>query len=194
VVPLKPRRLRAAVSRTLLTVAAAISLWLIFAFQLFVNVDRPDVHRTDAVILLGGAGSERLPVARQVQSHFHIPVLVISQTDTLGNAAADAECKAAEFPSASLVCFRPNGLDTRGEARAIAHLVKANGWKSVTVVTSSYHVTRAERVIGQCTTAEIQMVASHPDLGLGQWLRRFVIESGGLVDVSMRPECESKGP
>jgi hypothetical protein len=33
------------------------------------------------------------------------------------------------------------------------------------------------------------MVASHPGLDLGQWLRRFVIETGGLIDVSLWPEC-----
>jgi hypothetical protein len=36
------------------------------------------------------------------------------------------------------------------------------------------------------------MVASHPDLDLGQWLRRFVIETGGLIDASLRPECANQ--
>ena len=72
-------------------------------------------------------------------------------------------------------------------------LIEANGWKSVTVVTSSYHVTRAGRLIGQCTTAEVQMVASHPALDVGQWIRRFVIETGGLIDASLRPECANHG-
>jgi hypothetical protein len=33
------------------------------------------------------------------------------------------------------------------------------------------------------------MVASHPALSPGQWLRRFIIETGGLIDASLRPEC-----
>ena len=72
-------------------------------------------------------------------------------------------------------------------------LIEANGWKSVTVVTSSYHVTRAGRLIGQCTTADVQMVASHPDLDVFQWIRRFVIETGGLIDATFRPECANHG-
>ncbi|WP_230009163.1 YdcF family protein [Microbacterium sp. Bi128] len=167
-------------------------LWLIIALQLFVNVDPLSVHRTDAVIMLGGAASERLPVARQFQADFHVPVLVISHTDTFGNRAADEACNSAAFPNASVICFRPPDLDTRGEALAISGLVKANGWKSVTVVTSSYHLTRAGRLIGQCTTADVQMIASHPDLDLAQWLRRFVIETGGLIDASLRPECANQ--
>ncbi|WP_258190872.1 YdcF family protein [Arthrobacter sp. PAMC25284] len=167
----------------------AFLLWLIVAVQLFVNTDPLTLHRTEAVIMLGGAASERLPAARQVQEKLGIPVLVLSQTDTLGNRIADAACGTATFPNPSLLCFRPPELDTRGEARAISRLVELNGWTSVTVVTSSYHVTRAGRLIRQCTGADVQMVASHPDLSAGQWLRRFVIESGGLLDVSLRPEC-----
>lgn len=178
-----------ATRRALAFIAGAFLLWLIVALQLFANTDPLTVHRTDAVIMLGGAASERLPAARRIQQDLGIPVLVLSRTDTFGNRAADAVCSGAASPSPSLVCFRPPDLDTRGEARAISRLVELNGWKSVTVVTSSYHVTRAGRLISQCTTAEVQMVASHPDLDPGQWLRRFVIESAGLVDASLRPEC-----
>jgi uncharacterized SAM-binding protein YcdF (DUF218 family) len=178
-----------ATRRALAFAAGGFLLWLIIAVQLFANTDPLSLHRTDAVIMLGGAASERLPAALRVQQDLGIPVLVLSHTDTFGNRAADGLCGSAAFPNPSLICFRPPDLDTRGEAEAISRLVSLNGWKSVTVVTSSYHVTRAGRLIGQCTTAEVQMVASHPDLDVAQWLRRFVIETGGLIDASLRPEC-----
>ena len=53
-------------------------------------------------------------------------------------------------------------------------------------------LTRAEPLQAQSTTADEQMVNSHPQLSAGQWLRRFVIETGGLLDVSLRPECADK--
>ncbi|WP_354170152.1 YdcF family protein [Arthrobacter sp. UYEF36] len=180
-----PRRFRWALAAA----SGAVMLWLVVAVQLFVNVDPLGVHRTDAVIMLGGAASERLPVAQKLQREHNVPVLVLSHTDTLGNAAADDICNSATFPRPELVCFRPSGMDTRSEAVIIADLADANGWKSVSVVTSSYHVTRAGRLLKQCTTADVQMVASHPALSPGQWLRRFVIETGGLIDASLRPEC-----
>lgn len=180
-----PRRVR----WVLAAISGAAMLWLVVAIQLFVNVDPLSLHRTDAVIMLGGAASERLPVAQTLQGELEAPVLVLSHTDTLGNAAADDICNSAAFPRPGLVCFRPSGMDTRSEAEIIADLADANGWESVTVVTSSYHVTRAGRLIQQCTTADVQMVASRPVLSPGQWLRRFVIETGGLIDVSLRPEC-----
>lgn len=179
-------------ARILAWVSGAALLWLVVAVQLFVNVDPLSVHRTDAVIMLGGAAAERLPVAQQMQRDYGIPVLVLSHTDTRGNVAADDACNAADFPNSRLLCFRPDEYDTRGEARAIGKIAEANGWKSITVVTSSYHVSRAQRLMQQCTTADVQMVNSHPQLSLGQWLRRFVIETGGLLDVSLRPECLSQ--
>lgn len=178
-----------ALAQGLVVAASVLGLWLIFAVQLFVNVEPLTLHRTDAVIMLGGASAERLPEARRVQQELGAPVLVLSHTDTPGNRMADEVCNTAEFPRPDLVCFRPGDYDTRGEAEAVGKLVAQNGWKSITVVTSSYHVTRAGRLMEQCTTAEVQTVASHPDLSPGQWLRRFVIETGGLIDVSLRPEC-----
>jgi hypothetical protein len=61
------------------------------------------------------------------------------------------------------------------------------------VVTSSYHVPRARTLIEQCTDARVSMVASEPKLDSLQWLRRFVIETGGLLDVKLHPECELEG-
>jgi uncharacterized SAM-binding protein YcdF (DUF218 family) len=181
-----------ATRRVLAFAVGGFLVWLVLALQLFVNTDPLSVHRTDAVIMLGGAASERLPAARRIQQDLGIPVLVLSRTDTAGNAAADAVCDSAVFPNPDLLCFRPADLDTRGEARTISRLVELNGWTSVTVVTSNYHVTRAGRLIMQCTTADVQMVASHPKFGPWQWLRRFVVETGGLVDASLRPECDQR--
>ncbi|MEC5191000.1 MULTISPECIES: YdcF family protein [unclassified Arthrobacter] len=189
--PLPLPALNARGKRLMAWISGAALVWLVLAFQVFVNVDPLSVHRTDAVIMLGGAADERLPVAEEMQRDYGVPVLVLSHTDTPGNAVADDVCNSSASPSTRLLCFRPGEYDTRGEARAIGRIAKANGWNSITVVTSSYHVARAQRLMQQCTTAEVQMVNSHPELSLGQWLRRFVIETGGLMDVSLRPECAS---
>ncbi|MEE2568501.1 YdcF family protein [Pseudarthrobacter sp. J64] len=167
-----------------------LTLWFIAAIFVFcLNTPGPPVEPVDAVVVLGGSSAERLPAAELMADYGQAPVLVLSRTDTPGNASADALCRDASFPNPSLVCFRPVGMDTRGEATAIAGLVRANGWSSIAVVTSSYHVARAGTLIGQCTDASVAMVATEPDLDSLQWLRRFVIETGGLLDVNLRPEC-----
>ncbi|WP_254779919.1 YdcF family protein [Arthrobacter sp. cf158] len=170
----------------------AVFLWLIAAFQFFYNPPQATPHRTDAIVVLGGMSKERLPVALELQEKLDIPVLVVSTTGLAGNVEGDALCQEnAGEGDPDLVCFRPSPLNTRGEAEALRGLIADHGWKSVTVVTSEYHLMRAGTLIGQCTSAEVQMVGSKPDLSSGAWIDRFVIETGGLIDTWMRPECSS---
>lgn len=174
------------------TLFGLFALWFTACLLLFgLNSAAPPTSPVDAVIVLGGSSDERLPVAQRFAADAGAPVLVVSWTDTPGNISADALCREAFFPNASLVCFRPAGLDTRGEADVIGKLAKANGWTSIAVVTSSYHVPRAETLIEQCAGVEVHMVASKPKLDSMEWLRRFVIETGGLLDAILNPECDS---
>ncbi len=165
-------------------------LWLIAAFQFFYDPPQATPHRTDAIVVLGGMSRERLPVAQELQQDLDIPVLVVSTTGLAGNVEGDALCQEeAGEGDPDLVCFRPSPLNTRGEAEALRALIAEHDWKSVTVVTSEYHVMRAGTLIGQCTSVEVQMVGSQPDLTAGAWMDRFVIETGGLIDTWVRPEC-----
>lgn len=178
------------VRRALITVFLTLALWLLAACQLFFNVHQPPPVRTDAVIMLGGASAERLPVAQRLKESLDIPVLVVSHTNTPGNTSADALCTDEAFGfDGALLCLNLDEKDTRGEARAIGNLVAAKGWTSITVVTSRYHVTRAGVLIRQCTTADVNLIGSTPDFNLKQWVDRFVVETGGLLDSKLRPEC-----
>ncbi|MGK3958315.1 YdcF family protein [Arthrobacter sp. R4] len=175
------------------TLFGLFALWFTACLFLFCfNSPGSPAPRVDAVIVLGGSSEERLPVAQSFAADAGEPVLVVSWTDTPGNVSADNFCRGTSFPSSSLICFRPVGMDTRGEAEVIGKLVKANGWTSIAVVTSSYHLPRSGTLIQQCTDAKVNMVASKPDLDSFQWLRRFVIETGGLIDVNLHPECTPK--
>ncbi len=167
--------------------------WFLIAYQLFANPEQTKPRKADAVIMLGGASSERLPIARDLVEAGIAPVLALSHTHSAGNVIADGVCEYPGVIPFALECFQPASLDTRGEAAAIGNLVRENGWHSVIVVTSRYHATRAKVLISQCTTADVQMIVSEPDLSPFGWLRRFVIESGGLVDANLRPECGAAG-
>ncbi|MFE4196521.1 YdcF family protein [Paenarthrobacter sp. NPDC056912] len=165
-------------------------LWLIAAFQLFFNPPRVAPQRTDAIVVLGGLSKERLPVAQELQDQLDIPVLVVSTTGLAGNAEGDELCR-EDVGDPDLLCFRPSPLNTRGEASALNKLIQEHGWKSITVVTSDYHLIRAGTLIHQCTPIEVEMVGSQPELSAAAWLDRFVVETGGLIDALVRPECSS---
>ncbi|BCW46618.1 YdcF family protein [Arthrobacter sp. StoSoilB5] len=187
--PLKIASVTRVVARALVAVMAVALLWLITAFQFFYSPPQATPHRTDAIVVLGGLSKERLPVAQELQESLDIPVLVVSTTGLAGNVEGDALCHEDDEPD--LICFRPSPLNTRGEARGLAGLIAQNGWRSVTVVTSDYHLVRAGTLMRQCTSAEIQMVGSQPELSAPAWLDRFVVETGGLIDAWVQPECSS---
>ncbi|WP_188667822.1 YdcF family protein [Tersicoccus solisilvae] len=177
----------ALVRRCLVAAAVVVLIWLATCLALFVTVDSSPARRTNAVIMLGGDSTERLPVAQSVRRATGTPNLVLSNTDTPGNASADARCAANS--SARVICFRPVTKDTRGEARAIGQLIADRHWTAVTVVTSRYHATRARMLLVACTDARVDVKVSEPRLNPWQWVERFVSETGGVVETALAPPC-----
>ena len=186
------------------TILSAVLIWLFTAVNLFYYPQVSEPGQADAVVVLAGAAAERFPVGRALVRAGHAPELALSTTDTPGNLVTDLYCDymardtigdddgsglAGTTGSAMVTCFIPTPLTTRGEARAVARLAADNGWESLIVVTSRYHLLRAETNISQCTTAKITMVASEPELSPTAWLGRFVEETGGLAAALLRPAC-----
>lgn len=184
---------RKTLARALTTLLVVLAVWLFVASQLFYNVHTRTPEEADAVVMLGGASKERLLDAMMVRSEIGAQYLVLSHTGTKGNASADEYCDTHSnqkiYPD--VICFTPEPMNTRGEADAIGLLATEHGWKSIVVVTSKYHIARSERLLNQCTPSKVQMVATDPQFSLKQWLRRFVIETGGLITVFLNPECNS---
>ncbi|MCC3271155.1 YdcF family protein [Arthrobacter zhangbolii] len=184
------RFLRRRVLIQLTTAALCVGfVWLLVAVNLFVfpsgASDEPP--RADAVVVLAGASSERLPVGLGLLSGDRAPVLALSATHTPGNARTDYICTHNVNPR--VMCFSPEPMTTRGEARAVARLARDNGWRNIIVVTSSYHVARAGLNLEQCSSVDITLVASQPDIGLTNWMGRFVEETGGIAAGFIRPAC-----
>ncbi|MCC3269929.1 YdcF family protein [Arthrobacter gengyunqii] len=192
------------------TIVSVLLIWLFAAANLFfypqaaglADIENPaqagGPGTADAVVVLAGAAAERFPVGRELAREGRAPELVLSSTETPGNVITDQYCDfmagdtVSDDPaSAAVTCFFPEPMTTRGEARAVARLAADNGWDELIVVTSRYHLLRAETNISQCTTAKITMVASEPDFSAKQWLDRFVEETGGLAAALLRPACAS---
>ncbi|WP_066303333.1 YdcF family protein [Arthrobacter luteolus] len=184
--------LPAAARRVLARIGAAVLctllVWLLVSANLFLYPQTAkEPASADAIVVLAGAAAERLPVGQQLLRDGYAPVLVLSTTDTPGNANTDFVCEYTTNPA--IECFTPAPLSTRAEARSIARLAADNGWDEIIVVTSKYHVVRAEANISQCSTAHTIMVASEPSMSPWRWAGRFVEETGGLLAAFLRPAC-----
>jgi uncharacterized SAM-binding protein YcdF (DUF218 family) len=58
-----------------------------------------------------------------------------------------------------LICLTPRPAATRGEARAFADLAEREGWSSLVLVTSTYHVRRASLLLDRCYQGRLRRVA-----------------------------------
>lgn len=187
----KPRKKTVIITGAILLVL--FTSWLLAAFQLFYNVHTTAPKQADAVVMLGGASKERMLDAMMLRFDLKAPYLVLSNTHTPGNASADEYCDTHSnkkiYPD--VVCFTPKPMDTRGEAVALSALAEQYQWKNLIVVTSTYHIQRSGLLMDQCVNADVTMMSTTPQFTAWQWFRRFVIESGGLIDVTLNPECQS---
>ena len=142
----------------LIVLLAAIA----YAVGAVVFLLRPDdglPASADAVVVLAGDES-RLPVALSLVRDGIAPVLVVSEDQSGDDQARDALCREGKLEGVELVCRAASPYSTRGEARLVASLADRRGWKRLVVVTSRYHLFRAERLFRRCTDAELVMRGS----------------------------------
>ena len=102
--------------------------------------------RADAIVVLGGRAN-RLPVGVALARAGVAPALLVFNSD---GSLVEAPCE--------ITCVRPDPYSTRGEAATTARLARERGWRSLVVVTSSYHVPRARHIFRRAFEGELTMV------------------------------------
>ena len=148
-------------------------------FFIWPKTDTP--RPSDAIVILGpGLHGERLAGGLRLMRQGLGRVLVISKARNREWTAADQLC--AEQTSFRVVCFFAKPYTTRGEAETIARLANRHGWRSLIVVTSTYHVTRARLWNGRCHRGRLEVVGESPHANAVEWAMRLAHEWGGLVD------------
>ena len=132
------------------------------------------LERADAVVLFVGGRGERLETALEVMDTTGTPVLVIPNGLSPTWPDANELCQnATEF---EVVCLAPDPDSTRGEARLIAELAEDRGWSLVIMVTSTYHVSRAELMLSRCFPGTITAVDASPEISAAGWTRHVAHE------------------
>ena len=171
----------------LLVIATPLTVWVGLDLYLFAlpSLDRP--LRADAVIVLAGDRTPRLDRGLALMRAGVSRTLVISDgLDPLW-PAANRLCVEGGG-SFRVVCFRPKPYSTRGEARGFAGLARENGWRSVVVVTSTFHVTRARMLFRRCFDGRVQGVGAHASLHRS--IFNYVTEPAKLlVQVVLERDC-----
>lgn len=147
--PHPPRHLLRSVALVIAIVGASFTpIW-------WPHIDPP--APADAVFVLSGDHGERLPIAMSLLDGGLVSTLVF--VGTPDRLEEDQLCRSrpAEF-----VCLRPQPDNTRTEAQEAARLAEARQWRSVTVVTSKDHITRARILFRRCFNGRIRMMGDDP--------------------------------
>jgi uncharacterized SAM-binding protein YcdF (DUF218 family) len=174
-------------TRTLGVLALALVVWLTATAILFVWPRDDEPGSADAVVVLSGVRKTRLAKGLELVRRGVAPTLVISDGEAPGWPAANRLCEdgATGF---RVVCFRPRPYSTHGEAADVARLARARGWRSLVVVTSRYHVTRARLLFRRCLDGPVSAVAA--DTSAGAMALNVPVEWGKLLwQLTLERDC-----
>jgi uncharacterized SAM-binding protein YcdF (DUF218 family) len=139
-----------------LVLAAAVVVGL--TFPLFVSPPTDEPGRADAVVVFAGGDGERQDEGVRLVREGVAPVLVISDG---GEPGAPRTRLCRERPAGlRLYCLTPDPATTRGEARRFTELADREGWRSLVLVTSDYHVLRAGVLLGRCYDGRVRRVGT----------------------------------
>ena len=119
-------------------------------------------HKADAIVVLAGS-QKRLPMALDLMRRRVARTLVVSETSAADDPARFRLCRGPKPHGYQLICQRAEPFSTRGEARMAAALVTRNHWLSLIVVSSRYHLYRAERLFARCTPVKLVMRGTDAD-------------------------------
>ena len=129
--------------------------------RLFVVPVSDAAQPTDAFVVLGGdTFTTRLDAAIVLARQHPGASLVVS-------TPGSTPCPRFLRISSPIICFQPDPSTTQGEARATAALAKANGWTSITVVTTADQVWRARLRFSRCYTGDLRVVQAPTSM----WIR-----------------------
>ncbi len=161
--------------------------WLLACFLVIQHPTINQVSHADAVIVLGPPDDYRLEAAQRLVAAGVADHLVIS-VPASGFAQAEQIC--AHPPSGvTATCFAPNPATTRGEAEEVARLERSQHWKSVVVVTSKFHVSRARMIFDRCVVGQLAVVSAPQSISWRQWIYQYTYQSAGYLRAFLHSSC-----
>ncbi|ANW68053.1 hypothetical protein BCA37_25530 [Mycobacterium sp. djl-10] len=149
------------------------------------DVPRP----ADAILVLGGtASAPRYLTGLDLAADGLAPTLVLSNPYRPRDPVLDALC-AQRQSGFAVHCFAPEPRTTLGEGRELRRLAAENGWRSVVVVTSTPHVSRARYIIGKCFDGELIMIGTPARLSVVGWAWLYAYHSAGYIKSWLQGQC-----
>jgi uncharacterized SAM-binding protein YcdF (DUF218 family) len=171
---------------TLVVVAALVG---VAGFRVYVRPQVDPPRQADAILVLGGtASAQRYLRGLELAQQGVAPNLVLSNPYRPADPVLDGLC-ARPQSGFTLRCFAPEPTTTLGEGRELRRLADEHGWRTVIVVTSTSHVSRARYIIGKCFDGELILQASPTRLSPWEWAWAYTYQSAGYVKSWIQGAC-----
>jgi uncharacterized SAM-binding protein YcdF (DUF218 family) len=180
----RSRVLRTVVGLVVLVVALAAAGYPVFVRP---QVDPP--RPADAILVLGGtASAKRYLTGLELAERGLAPTLVVSNPYRPADPILDGLCARSQARF-EVQCFVPDPRTTLGEARRLRRLADERGWRTVIVVTSTSHISRARYIIGKCFDGELVMVDAPSRLNVLGWAWIYAYHTAGYAKSVLQGDC-----
>lgn len=178
-----PRRIRRILLATCLLLTAAV----IGGLPVYVRPQVDQLRYADAILILGGPGDQRYPFGVDLGVEGWAPSVVVSNPKP-DHPRLTSYC-ATPHAGFKLYCFAPDPETTKGEARELRRLASQYGWRTIIVVTSRPHISRARFILQQCFDGNLVMVASPAHMSAAGWAYQYVYQTAGYLRAALQPGC-----
>ncbi|MFP5318560.1 MAG: YdcF family protein [Acidimicrobiia bacterium] len=173
------RRGRRALRVVFTVVLLSVVVFPAATWWLFVRPPTGVPDRADAAIVLSGTWEKRVEEGlRLLRTGVVRTVVFVGRIDS--PAAADL-CDGGSHPDGEVVCLLPEPDNTRTETQAAADLAERRGWRSLVLVTSTHHVSRAGMLLRRCYRGELHVVGTDLPAGIRLTPRLLTYEWGALL-------------
>ena len=170
-------------------VLAALAGWAAWAFAVIQTPRVDAAGPVDAVLVLGGLdGDARTQRALDLVRAGDTDTMVISIPGPGVDRLARGLC-ASPPEGVRVICFEPDPLTTRGEARELGRLAQEHGWTRVAVTTSVYHLSRSRMIVGRCFDGTLLMLPSGEHTSAAKWAYEWVYQTAGFVKAQLLRGC-----
>jgi uncharacterized SAM-binding protein YcdF (DUF218 family) len=161
-------------------VAALLTTWLVGGYFVVVHPVTNRLQRVDAIVVLGAPDVDGREIyGLELAQELYAPVVAIS-VESLRQHRLNAPCNGGAV-GVTVMCFIPSPRTTQGEARQIRAYAAKYGWKSIIVVTSSYHISRARLIVQRCFHGQIIMAAPSVRHSLLTVAYQYLYQSAGYL-------------
>ena len=146
----------------LLLLISAIAVFSVATYRLFIDPQIDPVQHSDAVVVIAG-GPLRLKKGIELVKQGIAPLLIVSNPHGGWAYKEEAPHLCDGHGTRYLfqvICFQPKPESTQGEARAVKRIAAARQLRSVIVVTSNFHVSRARLEMRRCYHGRLAVIGT----------------------------------